>query len=56
MEKTSTHTDEEAKKVAEEIFNDPKRRAICDELADVFVGPALYPESYETWYNDIDVD
>ena len=56
MEKTSTHTEEEAKKVAEEIFQDPQRLAICNELADVFIGPALYPESYETWYNDMDND
>ena len=56
MSTTSTHTEEEAKKVAEEILQDPRRKAMCDQLTEVTIGPVLYPESYTTWYNDIDVD
>ena len=56
MSTTSTHTEEEAKVVAEEILQDPRRKAMCDQLIEATIGPALYPESYETWYNDIDVD
>ena len=56
MEKTSTHTGEEARKVAEDIVKDPRRMAISDALADIFIGPALYPESYDSWYNDMEND
>ena len=56
MEKMSTHTEEEARKVAEDVLKDPRRKAICDAFADVFVGPALYPESYDSWFNDMEND
>ena len=56
MEKMSTHTPEEARKVAEEILQDPRRKKICDAFSDVFVGPALYPEKYSSWYNDMEND
>ena len=56
MEKMSTHTKEEQRQMAKEILEDPRRKVICDAMADVFVGPALYPESYESWYNDMDND
>ena len=56
METLSTHTKEESRKAAEDIVKDPRRKAICDALADVFIGPALYPESYDSWYNDMDND
>ena len=56
MEKMSTHTDEEARKVAEDILQDPRRKALCDAFSDVFMGPALYPEAYPSWFNDMEND
>ena len=54
MEKNSTHSAEEAKQQAVEILADPRRAAMVDVVTDMMVGPAVYPECYDSWYNDMD--